>query len=288
MASTLEHQDAQEVIGRMLLLDSIQQAGAKIGAYRNVAWLVAAIVVLGGVLLRFGARLGPVVVASCAGAMVSLVCLAVALVLYRRAIAPPYRWVSAEYVYKFDADDLRRQTQVIKIRIKANRDNVTEFHNSYYWTGDGSSDIRVVGANGHKVCQTEAKDSGRRNYYVHLGRPLSRNEETVIHLEQTLFDANMRFQPILAKKVSEPVDKLTLRVVFPRSAQPTTITKARQCRQTGQGQDHWRSVRTDEVEWNHDERSAEVTYCPPSPRTGHRYELDWEPWEIYQKTGQAP
>lgn len=272
----------------MLVLDAVQRTGARIGAYRNVAWLVATIAVLGGVLLRFGARLGPVVAASFAAGMMSLVFLAVALVLYRRSIAPPYRWVSAEYVYKFDVDDLRRHTQVIKIRIKANRDNVTEFHNSYYWTGEGTSDIRVVGTNGHKVCQTEAKDSGRRNYYVHLGRPLSRNEETVIHLEQALFDENMRFVPILAKKVSEPVDKLTLRVVFPRSAQPTTITKARQCRQAGQGKDHWRSVKTDEAEWNRDERSAEVTYSPPSPRTGHRYELDWEPWEIYQRAGRAP
>jgi hypothetical protein len=270
------------------LLDEVQRAGAKIGAYRNVAWFVAGAVLVGATLFRSGARLGPVVVVSTAAATAALAMLTAAFILYRRSIAPPYRWVSAEYIYKFEADDLRKQTQTIKIRIRANRDNVSQFHNSYYWTGSGNSGIRVVGSNGHQVCQTQAKDSARRNYYVHLQRPLAKNEEAVIHLEQTLFDRDLKFRPILAKRVSEPVDKLTLRVVFPLRAQPTTITKGQQTKQSRSDPDHWILVKNDEVEWHRDDRSAEVTYSPIAPRLGYRYEVEWEPWDVYQNAGRNP
>jgi uncharacterized membrane protein YbaN (DUF454 family) len=270
----------------MTLLEDVQRAGAKIGAYRNVAWLLAALTGLGALILGFSMKLGLAAVVVVVGALATLGMMITALVLYRRSVAPVYRWLSAEYIYKFAADDLRRQTQIIKIRIRANRDNVTIFHNSYYRTGVGESEIRIVGSSGHKVCQAQAKGSGRRNYYVHLQQPLGRNQETVIHLEQSLFDEDRKFMPILAKRVSEPVDKLTLRVVFPLEAQPTTITKALQCRQSNSDPEHWITVKHDEAEWNRDDRSAEVAYYPSTPKLGYRYELEWEPWDIYRNTGR--
>lgn len=257
-----------------------------VGTYRNVTWL--AVIVGGGAvfLYRVGASRGPAVFWGTVLLVASLAVLLGAGLILRRATRPDYRWLSADYTYQFDPADLRRQTQSIRVKIKANRDNVELFQNSYYWTGDGTSEVRVL-SHGHRlVCETQAKDSERRRYYVHLETPLSRNQEAEIRIEQDLFDERAEFRPILAKKVSEPLDKLTLTVVFPRQHTPRTMA-ARQMKQVRDDTAQWSHVRDDQVEWTNNATTTEAEYSPVAPQTGRRYEIEWTPWENYPKSDVA-
>ncbi|BAL91186.1 hypothetical protein AMIS_59660 [Actinoplanes missouriensis 431] len=260
--------------------DPLLSFGARIGAYRNVAWLLLACGAGLAWLVGFGLR-SPYLGLSVAVLLVSACMLGASVILFRRASTPMYRWVSAEYIYRFDAADLRRQTQTIKIRIRANRDNVNLFHNTYRWTGVGTSTVRV--ANGsQRICETREKISGRRHYYVHLDQPLSKGEETLIHLEQELFDASGEFEPILAKIVSSPLAKLTLKVVFPSDQAPRAIV-ARRSRPSRKRAESWRTIGAGghDVDWSDNGATTEACYSPDSPKVGIRYDLRWDNWGKY-------
>lgn len=261
-------------------LDVAQRLGNRIDAYRNIAWLVGvltATVVF--VVMRFGAGWAAFALLGCM-LSTSVGMLLLAAMLFRRATTPAYSWVSAEYIYRFAAEDLKRQTQTIKIKIRANRDNVNLFQNSYRWTGAGSNEIKVVGDPTRRVCRTQQRISKRQYYYVHLDTPLNKGDETLIHLEQKLYDRQAEFQPLLAMKVSEPLDALTLKVVIPSYARPGVVV-ARQTGPVGPGQEQWRPVKTGRADQSDDGMMFEASYSPAGPRVGRRYELNWEFWKNY-------
>jgi len=267
-------------VGRVL--GWAQQFGSRIGAYKNIGWLVTLLVGAGVVAARYADGMGEFLLAGVSALLVTAVLLPVTLISYRRQSGPPYRWIAAEYVYRFDPADLRKQTQLIKVKIRARRHNVCCFENSYFWSGTGESAVRVV-SNGHRYVGEAPADDSKRRYWVHLDTPLSRGEEAEIHLEQDLFDDRRSLRPILAKKVSEPLDVLVLRAVFPRAAAPAQVS-ARQTTYSGQ----WREVQRDEPKWQGDGAEMQISYAPLKPKVGRRYELKWDPWDIYTKSDIAP
>lgn len=267
-----------------IFLEKVQQTGTRIGAYRNVMWLVIVLAGFAYGTYRFATGMGTVLPGAVLILVVSAGLLVVVLIVYRRVSGPGYRWVSAEYVYRFDAVDLRKQTQDIRITIKARRDNVCCFENSYGWSGAGDSAVRVVSP-GHRFVGEVPADEWRRLYWVHLDTPLNRGDTAEIHVRQNLFDDRRNLRPILTKRISEPLDALTLKVVFPRSAAPPTV----EARETvyAKKAPHWRAVQMDVPHWGGDSTQAEVSYSPPRPRLRRRYELAWEPWNVYRKSGET-
>lgn len=254
-----------------------------IGVLRNLWFLVLVVVGGGGVMVWQFSRTGGWFVTVGVGlAVLGIVTLIVALVLYRRASVAEYTWESAEYVYRFDRDDPRRQVQVTRITIRANRDDVVLFRSSYYWTGKGDSHLRVL--NGHRLVAEEvAMDSQRRYYYVLLDRPLNRGEKAVIEIRLELFDEAWEFQPVLAKSVSEPLSKLTLRVIYPAGLEPHQVL-ARELVRSPNSDLGWRAVRKKDAELRSTGDTREVIYETSGPRVGRRYELYWKPWSKYSKT----
>jgi hypothetical protein len=252
-----------------------------IGVLRNLWFLVLVVVGGGGVMVWQFSRTGGWFVTVGVGlAVLGIVALIVALVLYRRASVAEYTWESAEYVYRFDRDDPRRQVQFTKIKIRANRDDVAFFRNRYYWTGQGENRLRVLGSGQRIVAEGVATDSQRRYYYVLLERPLSRGQTAIIHIRQDLFDTGHTFHPVLAKSLNEPVGELTLRVVYPTGLEPRRVVAREQVR-SGNSDSGWRTVRERQVELESTGDASEAVYETSVPRVGRRYDLSWEPWPNY-------
>ena len=267
------------------VLDAAQQLGSRIGAYKNVGWLALLLAGAGVVAFRYAVGMGEFLLAGVSALSVTAVLLPAVLVLYRRLSGPAYRWTTAEYVYRFDAADLRRQTQLIKVRIRARRNNVCCFENSYFWSGTGDSKVRVVSP-GHRFVGEAPDDDSKKRYWVHLDSPLSRGEEAEIHVEQDLFDDRRSLRPILAKRVSEPLDALVLRAVFPRVAAPAQVS-ARQTAYSEKAR-HWREVQRDDPKWQGEGSEMQISYSPARPKVGRRYEIKWDPWDIYNQSDITP
>lgn len=261
------------------ILDVAAQLGSRIGAFKNIGWLAAVVAGAGALAFRYALGMGESLLAGVSALSVAALVLPPALILYRRATGPAYRWISAEYEYRFDPLDLRRQTQLIKVRIRARRNNVCCFGNSYSWSGTGESGIRVISA-GHRYVGEAPADDSKKAYWVHLDSPLNRGEEAEIHVEQDLFDERRSLLPILTKRVSEPLDALVLRAVFPRSAAP----KEASARQTMYSEKlrKWREVECEDPKWRGEGSGMQqISYAPARPKVGRRYELKWDPWDIY-------
>ena len=262
------------------LFDGAQQVGARIGAYKNIGWLALVLAGVGVVAFRYAVSMGAFLLTAVVALLVSACLLLTALILYRRLSGPGYRWVSAEYVYRFDPLDLRNQTQVINIKIRALRDNVCCFENSYYWSGTGNSEVRVTSA-GHRYVGEVPADDSKKLYWIHLDTPLSRGEEADIQVQQELFDDRRSLKPMLTKRVSQRLDSLTLKAVFPQPAVPPSMV-AREMTYSKKPP-HWRVAQLDEPRWRPDGVVTEISYSPPKPRTKRRYELKWDPWVAYSK-----
>jgi len=266
-------------------LDWAQRVGARIGAYKNIGWLAVLLTGFGVVAVKLALGRGAGLLISVAVLLVAAVLLTAAWIIYRRLSAMPYRWVAAEYVYRFEADDLRRQRQTIMVRIRARRNNVCCFENSYYWSGSGRSDVKVV-SKGHRFVGEVPADDSKKLYWIHLDTPLDRGDEAEIHIEQSLFDAQWSLKPMLTKRVSSRLDELTLKAVFPQAAVPSEV-KAREMTYSKKAP-HWREVTMGQSAWRIENGMTEVSYKPPQLRRNRRYELNWDPWDIYSRTDKKP
>ncbi|GAA4714720.1 hypothetical protein [Phytohabitans rumicis] len=263
-------------------LRSAHRLSNSISVFRNLWWLLLAVGGGGVVAWRLGRAGGWYLTVGTVLAVLGVVTLAAGIVMMRRASIAPYTWESAEYVYRFDGDDPRRQVQLTKIKIRANRDDVAFFRNRYYWTGQGES--RLLPLNGHRVvAERVAMDSQRRYYYVLLDRPLNRGDTAVIQIRQELFDEERTFQPVLAKSLNEPVGRLTLRVIYPAGLEPRHVV-ARELVRSRNPEADWRTVHERDAEIESTGETTEAIFVANDPRTGRRYALYWGPWGNYTKT----
>lgn len=270
-------------LGRFL--GRAQQVGSQIGAYKNIGWLALLIGGVAVVVFRYAAGMGVVLLAALSVLLLSAAVLLTALVIARRWAGPGYRWISAEYEYRFANDDLRNQTQLIRIRIRATRNNVCCFENSYYWSGTGDTSIQVNSA-GHRYVGEVPADDSKRMYWIHLDSSLNRGDETEIEVEQSLFDERRSLKPMLTKRVSGGLGALTLKAVFPQRAVPKAIV-AREMTYSKKSP-HWREAQVDKPQWQPDEEITEISYSPLRPRKNYRYELKWDPWDVYNKPDISP
>jgi hypothetical protein len=199
--------------------------------------------------------------------------------LLTRRIRDEYSWESAEYTYTFDPDDPLKQSNNIKVTIRANRHNVNLFKKRYSWTGHGSAKLTLADSR-HKLLTEMTRDSDWHYYYILLDHPLRKGARETIQIRQELYDAARVFQPLLAKDIVEPVGKLVLRVVFPANLRPTRAVAAEMAKTKHLSE--WEVVREEELEVN--ETTGEVSYRCDRPVTGRRYEIMWF-WTKYPRLG---
>lgn len=253
-----------------------------IGVFRNLGWLVAIVAGGGLAVWQMARTAGGYVTAAAALAGVGIGALITGLLLIRRASVPSYSWESAEYEFRFDPSDPRHQVQFTKIKIRANRDDVILFRNSYLWTGKGASHLQTL--NGHRVvAEGVVVDSQRQYYRVLLERPLNRGDTAVIKIRQEFFDEDRKFQPVLAKNINEPVGKLTLRVIFPVELEPRQVV-SRELVRSRSSESGWRTVHERNADLEKTGDASEVVYEASGPRVGRRYDISWEPWTKYAQS----
>ncbi len=266
-------------------LEWAQRVGARIGAYKNIGWLAVLLAGFGAVAVKYAVGMAAGLLIAVLVLLTSVGLLLWAFLVHRRSSSAPYQWVAAEYVFRFDHDDLRRQCQVITVRIRARRDNVCCFENSYYWSGSGRSDVKVTSP-GHRFVGEVPADDSKKLYWIHLDTPLERGQETEIRIEQELFDEQRSLKPMLTKRISGGLKALTLKAVFPEAAAPPGVV-AREMTYSAKAP-HWRPARVDQPTWRGDKGSREVSYSPAQLRRNRRYELKWDPWDIYSKADITP
>ncbi|MEU8606665.1 hypothetical protein AB0C29_01485 [Actinoplanes sp. NPDC048791] len=264
------------------LINRLKDAGTWIGVIRNLWWLLGGIAIVVIIVWRYGFRdqqYGRILLETIAiVAAFGLGALAGSYASRRRASVGDYEWEFADYTYSFDPADVLRHEQSVKIRIKANRHNVQLFKNRYSWTGGGKCKVSLAGGS-HKLLTEMPRDSNWKYYYVLLDHPLGKGSTTDIEIKYDLHDAEMSFQPLIAKNVVEPLKELTLRVVFPTDMRPSKAVGAEMARSHGPDDD-WQIIKERTLEV-HSTRS-EVVYNIKTPVTGKRYQILWS-WPAYPR-----
>ena len=112
---------------------------------------------------------------------------------------------------------------------------------------------------------------GWRYYFVHFGHELTKGEKVEVKIQQELYDRYGNFEPFLAKTMSEPVDKLILRVVLPKSFFPLQVT----CSEEEGAVPFNNLVKKYPGKINSENGSYEIRWEIEHPVIGHRYEIRW-------------
>lgn len=218
-------------------------------------------------------------VAFTAGSTLAICCM-VTLSSFRTArhlrMAPPrwilrcYKYIATESFYEIDEKEPKHHIFTITTTIQATESGVNIFENTYRWTGRGKEEMPQVISSGHEMLGEAVHHSGWRYYYIHLGRPLNKGETAEIKTVQELYDSENKFEPYLAKIISETVDHLTLHVRLPRNSLPSRITFT-----------VWNSEgpagNPIHVELGHvDHRTGDIIWKIEKPILRYRYEIRWK------------
>lgn len=248
---------------------------------RNLWWLLVVIGGGGVGMWSLGRPGGWYVTIGTILVTLSVVIFGAGLVLVRRATGPPYTLKAAEYEYQFDHDDPRRQVQLTRIWIQANRDDVILFRQQYYWTGQGESHLRSL--NDHRIVAEGTNLYSNTSYYIVLfDRPLKRGETTSIIIRQDFFDEGWKLQPVFSSSPDETAERLTLRVVYPAGWEPKRVMGQElvRLRNSDAG---WLPIRQSDINIERVGDRSVVVYEADAARRGRRYALYWGPWPRYGK-----
>jgi hypothetical protein len=223
-------------------------------------------------ILRFQYLLLPLA-AFAAGIFVSLITFVFTYTRSARSrwLLQGYRWIQAEYLYTIHNDDPSHHSQKVTITLEAIRSGVDHFENRYFWTARGQEEEPQIVSAGHSLMGSAYQRGGWKNYFVHLGHELTKGERVEIIIQQELYDHDGKFEPFLAKTMSEPVDRLLLRVDLPRKNFPTHIT----CQEESGAVPFNNLVRKLPSTINLGSESGEIRLEIQSPVLGHRYEIRW-------------
>jgi len=129
-----------------------------------------------------------------------------------------YEILKAEYVYKFDDNDHRKQYQNISIKIKALKDGVPKYYAKYAWTGKGTQFAPKLLSPGQTIGNVYTGDPWT-TYEVHF-EELKKGEEIEIQLEFEFYDAGDSFRPVFYRNISQEIGDLTLRLIFSKKRLP--------------------------------------------------------------------
>lgn len=130
-------------------------------------------------------------------------------------------WEDSHHILRF-SDDPEVMIGDTIINIRALRDGVDRVNLKFFWTGTGTSDLKLQSP-GHYISGKPVRREVFSYYDVCFGRRLKANEPEEIRIRQTFEDTGRTFEPVLSKTVTEPVEKLLLQVNFEKP--PATITR---------------------------------------------------------------
>lgn len=181
-----------------------------------------------------------------------------------------YKYIATESFYEIDEKDHRHHIFTITTTIQATQPGVNIFENTYRWTGRGKEEMPKVISPGHVILGEAVHNSGWKFYYIHLGRPLNQGETTEIKTVQELYDIEDKFEPYLAKIISETVDHLTLHVRLPRHPLPSKITYTIWNSEGPAGNPI--NVELGKV----DHQTGDIIWKIEKPILRHRYEIRWK------------
>ena len=177
-----------------------------------------------------------------------------------------YSLLRTEYTYRILADDPAQHSQSSRVTILALYPGLSVFEGKYQWSGRGGEAAPAIVSPGHRLIGPPISESNWKYYYVHLGRQLAVGQQVTIEVDQQLRDTENRFEPFLAKVVTEPIGSLMPRVILPPGQRPRAV---------------WRIVeRGSSVhsrtkgECNAD--TGEISWEIPHPAVGSMYEIRWE------------
>ena len=181
-----------------------------------------------------------------------------------------YRYVRAEYLYIIHEDDPKHHSQAVTIEIEAFQLGISSFLGKYSWSGQGEKEaLRAISPG--QTLVGEIIETDRWKYYlIHLGHELSEGERAEVKFIQDLYDSENKFEPYIAKTVSEPMDCLTFRVRLPRSNLPSVINFS----EVNILEPTSPLTRTIPGMINHE--SGEILWVIQNPSYGHRYEIHWD------------
>lgn len=203
-----------------------------------------------------------------------LVMFVIGVVMYSRSASAQwsvrgYRWVQAEYEYHI-LDDHGHHQQTLDLEVEATRNGVAMIQNRYQWTGRGEIELPRVTSAGQKLHGPVIRKRSWDYYYVDLGREFNVGERVNVGVTQSLLDVEGSFEPFLAKTVTEPVDKLVLRAIFPATREPINATCHEQFAAVPSNID----VQSAACKYNPNNRTLQWTIN--SPIFGRRYEIRWD------------
>lgn len=223
-------------------------------------------------ILRFQSLLWPLIYFA-SGLLVSLI---IYFLTYSRSarsrwLLQGYRWLQVEYQYHIHNDDPSHHTQTITILLQAIRSGIDHFENRYFWTAQGQEDTPTILSPGHSLMGPVIQHGGWKHYYVHFGHELTKGEKVEVKIRQELYDHDGKFEPFLAKTMSEPVNRLSLKVVLSSTIHPLHID----CTEEKGAVPFNNLVKKLSCKINFDGENQIISLDVPHPTLGHRYEIRW-------------
>jgi hypothetical protein len=253
----------------------------------SAAVLVAPVVV-GAALAVYGAVTSrPTIAAAGLGAVALVLVAAVAgftmLSGSIRRILYGYYFKKLEIVYSVDEHDERRHRQETTFDLHVVRSGLRIIPARYWWSGSRSSEDndrhhapRLI--RGAQEILGPVQDSRWWIYWIYLGRAQPSGTDRQIVVTHDLLDEDRRFQPVLAKTVIEPLDRLVLRVRLPPSMWPVRV----EAEETIPALD-----RSKTYPCELDEAGREIRLDVRRPVFGHKYRLRWERETAARSSGVA-
>ncbi|NJN98458.1 MAG: hypothetical protein HC875_32405 [Anaerolineales bacterium] len=126
-----------------------------------------------------------------------------------------YRYLKAEYSYRFSPDDIRRQEFRSKVQLEALRDGVDIIKDRYSWTGGGEQSAPVTRHHRYVVFHPSVEMNGSQYYYTHLGGEMVRGQKKEVSHYIDLFDQQRSFNSFFNRSVAIETLSLTLKVIIP-------------------------------------------------------------------------
>lgn len=182
-----------------------------------------------------------------------------------------YRQIVWESFYEIHEDDSQHHTFTIKVEIEAIEPGVHLFEDTFQWSGRGKEETPKILRPGQLLMHPVIPRSGWNYYYIHLGRDLDIGDRAEIELVQELYDYEHRFQPFLAKIISQPLDQLILQVKLPIKNLPPSINFTQY---DGVGP---ASKIVDREPGHIDIQTGVISWKILRPVLRHRYEITWHP-----------
>jgi hypothetical protein len=170
------------------------------------------------------------------------------------------------------------------IMVKSYLTGVSIFENKYKWSGDGNQETLEVLSKiqGHELMEPKTKKlpyflhQGWKYYYIYLGHELPLGEDVVIEIEQKLEDSSGKFEPFVAKTVTEPMSSLKLRVLIPASCHFHNASNRVLNHSGPNNKVIHRDRSAIQVVHKDGESFLELSFEVQKPRLNRRYEIKWE------------